>query len=395
MKKVLGLVAVATLVASPAGAQSLFATRGLGIPIASVGARARALGGIGTGLLGLEMSFVNPADVAGIGLRGVSASLQPGTAHPDVGGQSGDISAARFPLIRAVYPLGDRGVISVGFGSLLDQSWGVRLVSEETIGDETVPVTDVIKATGSVARMYIGGAYQLSPSFAIGLGGGIHTGGLERRVTRTFEDSTAGLRQFDTSLRWDYGGLFGSAGVRFDVPGVARAGASITMSQKLDITGREVNARNEEADIPMRISAGASGALSSDLMATAGLEWSGGAAGKLFQAGDATALQRNTWRYGGGLEFGGLGRTGRSFPIRLGANLTQLPYYDEGETPGTEKSLALGMGFRLANSTAGPLAVADLALERGSRSGLVSTNLPDGLSERFWRVTFSISLFGN
>jgi hypothetical protein len=53
-----------------------------------------------------------------------------------------------------------------------------------------------------------------------------------------------------------------------------------------------------------------------------------------------------------------------------------------------------GIGFRLAGDDLGPLAVADIGVERGGRSGLASTDLPDGLTESFWRFTFSLSLFG-
>jgi hypothetical protein len=321
--------------------------------------------------------------------------LQPGTASPSVGGQSGDISAARFPLIRAIYPLSERLVLSVGFGSYLEQSWGVRLTSEEVIGDETVQVTDVIEANGAVARLSAGVAYRVTPSLALGVAGGLYTGNLDRRVSRTFGDSTAALIPFDTRLGWNYHGTFGSAGIRVDLRDAFRFGASVTLSQKLEIDGIQEDARDDEARIPIRLAAGASGTISSTILAVASAEWNGGEEGAVFQATDANALQRDTWRVGGGIEYGGL-QSGRNiYPIRIGANWTQLPFYNAGETPGDERALGIGIGFRLAGDEAGPLAVADIAVERGKRSGLESTAIPGGLKESFWRLTFSLSLFGS
>ena len=60
------LMLCSTLTAS---AQSLFATRGLGVPVSPVDARVAALGGMGVGLLGFHTSMVNPAELAGLSRR--------------------------------------------------------------------------------------------------------------------------------------------------------------------------------------------------------------------------------------------------------------------------------------------------------------------------------------
>lgn len=388
-----GLLLLFTAVA-PLPAQSLFSMRGLGLPSAPVGARARALGGIGAGLIGFDMSWGNPATIAGLGRRGIVASLQPGQATPEIEGSKGSISAARFPLIRMVYPVSARLVTSLGYGALLEQSWGIQLSGQEIIGGDTIDTEDVIEATGAVARVGLGVAYQVSPSLAVGLTAGIHTGNLDRRVSRTFGDTATTLRRFDTRLQWNYSGTFGTVGMRYDMADILRAGASITLNRDLEIEGQGGDARDDRVDMPIQLIAGASGALSSTLVLATGLEWSGGASGRVFNAADAKALRRNTWHVGGGLEYQGWGSGTRTYPIRLGINWAQLPYYDEGESPASEWAAAVGIGFRLAGDLAGPLAVADVTVERGSRSGFESAALPGGLTESFWRWTFSLSLFG-
>jgi hypothetical protein len=114
----------------------------------------------------------------------------------------------------------------------------------------------------------------------------------------------------------------------------------------------------------------------------------------VFNAADAVSFNRDTWRMGGGFEYTGWRGTTRTYPIRLGGSWAHLPYYDEGETPGTEWAAALGWGFHVTGDSASPLASLDMAIERGGRSGLESTANPGGLTESFWRWTFSLSLFG-
>jgi hypothetical protein len=396
MNRSIGITFVALSVLAPVAplaGQSLFATRGLGLPTAPVDARARALGGIGLGLLGLNTSLVNPADVAGLGRRGIAAVLQPGTASAEIGGETGDLDASRFPVVRVMYPFSSRLVASIGYGSMLEQSWGVTEDRVEEIGADSVAVTDVIQSTGGIARMSIGVAYQVAPSLSIGLAGGMHTGNLDRRITRSFADTTIGLLPFETRLRWDYRGLFATGGVRIDVPDVVRLSSSITLSEDLDINGRDEEARDDRVKMPVRINAGASGALSSTLLLALGGEYTGGGTARLFQATDATSMRRSTWRLGGGLEYEGIGSAARSLPIRLGGSWSQLPYFAQDEAPATEWAASFGVGFRVQPGQG--LAVGDLTIERGNRSGLESTALPGGLSESFWRVTISLSLFGN
>src|SRR5690606_37403261 len=114
-----------------ASAQSLFATRGLGVPVLPVDARGAALGATGIGLLGFHTSMVNPAELAGISRRGVSAALQPVSTSVDVDGAEDGTSGTRFPLLNVLYPVSGRLVLSLGYGGYLDQTWGIVSESEQ------------------------------------------------------------------------------------------------------------------------------------------------------------------------------------------------------------------------------------------------------------------------
>ncbi|MCI0432788.1 MAG: hypothetical protein L0271_03950 [Gemmatimonadetes bacterium] len=385
----------ALLNASQAAAQSLFATRGMGLPVHAVDARARGLGGIGVGLLGFHTSIVNPAEIGGLSRRGVSASLQPTTSSSEVEGQSGEVSGARFPGIRILYPFSPQLTVSLGYGGFLEQSWGIQIEHHERIGSDSIAVRDVIQSTGGVAQLSLAAGWA-GASWAVGGAVGLYTGNLDRRVSRTFADTASDLVPFDSRLRWRFRGPFATVGGRVDIAGAARIGASVTTGGELEVDGLESAARDDETSLPARITVGASALLSSLWLVSAGAEWAGvgGEPERAFNAGDALALRRNTWRIGGGAEYAGIQTAERSYPLRIGGSYSQLPYYNMGETPATEWSASLGMGFRLAGDAAIPLAVADVTLERGRRSGLETAERPGGLTESFWRFTFTLSLFG-
>ena len=110
-------VLVASALPAQLQAQSLFATRGLGVPITASDARAAALGGIGVGLSGFNFTMENPADVAGLLRRGATATLQPTWNNMELDGQSDRVGGSRFPLIRVFYPLNPRLAASLGYGA--------------------------------------------------------------------------------------------------------------------------------------------------------------------------------------------------------------------------------------------------------------------------------------
>jgi hypothetical protein len=397
MKRIAVVAALCgSFIATPAAAQSLFATRGLGVPVAPVDARARALGGVGVGLFGLNTSLVNPAEVAGLGRRGVAAALQPLAGNAEFEGADGALRGTRFPLMRILYPVQEgRLVFSAGYGSYLDQSWGVTRAGTEVIGGQSLEVTDVVQATGGIAQGTLSAAYAVTPRIAVGFGAGLYTGSLERSVNRTFTDVTQDLLPFATQTRWEYSGPFASIGVRWDADPSLRIAASMTTGGDLRARALTTDANDGTFRLPTRVNAGASGWLSPDLLAAVsverGLLGAGPAQVDAMMPGSQT---HGTWRVGGGLEYEGVRSTIRTFPIRLGAQWAELPYANPGESTPTEWSAALGLGFRLAVDELGPLAVVDTSLERGGRSGLVSDRFTDGLNESFWRFTVSLALFG-
>ena len=370
--------------ATPVTAQSLFSTRGLGVPVAPVDARAAALGGIGVGLIGFHTSPINPAELAGVSRRGVSAALQPIAATASVDGAEDGVQASRFPLISIIYPVRRNLVSSLSYGAYLDQSWGVISETDVTFGERTVTAIDVLRSRGGVAQARLNVAYELSPGLAVGVGLGLLTGNVERTAARTFADTSRLLVPFNDTRRWHYNAPLAAGGVRWDIAGRVRLAASAMVGGELSANGEgEVEDRTYGA--PIEIAGGASARLSSVLLGTAGALWS------RMPDVEANTTSRSALRLGGGVEYQGVRSGQRVYPLRLGARWAQLPYHAPDEDPASEWGAGLGLGFRLGDP-AEPAAVADLAIERGGRSGL-GTAADDPIRESIWRFTFSLSLF--
>jgi hypothetical protein len=387
------LVACLTLWAVPATAQSLFSATGLGIPQDATDARARILGGLGIGLLGLNASLVNPASPAGTLRKGASAVMVSSPRTASLGNERGYATSTRFPLVRVVLPFATRWVATAAYGGFLDQSWAIRSDRMEAIGPDTVPVVDNIQSTGGVGQYRIGLAYALGPRIALGIAAGGYSGQQQIILHRQFTDTTTltEVESFQSRLARSYYAPLISAGVRWDPVTFARLGASVTVPGKLSVKVEQGIFEDRTVPLPVQVAGGASAYLSPGLLLAASARWSGWSV-----ANDAlttantpagVAAARDTWEVGGGLEYGSAARQSRAMPVRVGFRYAQLPFSFNGQVP-SEWAVGGGLGLRAGPST-DPQALIDLGVERGARGSTAN----GGLQETFWRISLSVSLF--
>ena len=392
MKRALTLFAFAFLLPVAAQAQSLFGTQGLGTPVPGIDARARALGLNGVGLLGFSTSLLNPAEQGGMLRRGVSASFQPWSGNVELNGEEGDVSGTRFPVIAAYYPMG-RITFTLGYSGVFDQSWAIVASSEGVFGADTVGITDVVRSTGGIGEVKVGAAYALNDRLSIGAAAGFHTGNVVRNITREYEDSV--FVPFESSDTWGYSGPTASVGVRWDPMPQVRVGASLAWSGTLEATPDSGTIGTHSYDMPLRMHAGASAQIAPRLLlAVTGSFASYGSGSYTSPGGSANTVAKSTSEFGAGLEWSQLRTATRVFPLRLGVRRATLPFHNQNETEATEFTVSGGIGLRLVEDDFGPLAVADIGVENGTRKGWEGTSSVDGLSEKFWRVTVSVSVFG-
>jgi hypothetical protein len=394
-----GVVLLVAVMPSIAEAQSLFGSRGLGVPTEGYDARARALGVSGVGLLGLTTSLINPAEPAGILRRGVSAAFQPWSGSFEVEGEEDDISATRFPLISIFYPT-RFGVFTLGYAAVLEQSWAVISEGREIVGTDTVLTRDLLQHTGGIGQLRLGLARRLNETVSVGGAVGLYTGNIDRGIRRAFPDSSElGYIPFESHTRWSYTGPLASLGVRWDPGADLRLGATFTWSGTLKAKPTEGSDVEYEYDMPLRFDAGASGRIGRNLVAALSGSLTTWTSDDYRTPGSitATAAEKQV-EIGGGLEYTELRSGTRIFPLRIGARTTKLPFHFAEEEAPSEWAIRGGIGFRLVEDDFGPLAVADVGAERVSREGLAGNGgngaNQGGLQESFWRFTISVSLFG-
>ncbi|HEX7050590.1 MAG TPA: hypothetical protein VF188_10345 [Longimicrobiales bacterium] len=386
MRRPLAFVLVLAATAPPAAAQSIFASEGLGVPVAPLDARARALGGIGVGLLGPNASLVNPAAAVEYLLRGATAGYQSSDRSIDLDGAQGDAGSSRFPLLHVLYPIGQSVVASAGYGSFLDQSWAVFSQRQAILGSDTLTVRDLIDSEGAIAQLRIGAGYRLTSTLAVGAAAGLYTGHISRVVARSFPDSLGtDLRPVRNEAEWSQRAPLVAAGFRWDPAPILRLAGAVTWAGTLHGHADDPDVDDFDIDLPLQVTAGASALLTPGVLAAVSGRWAGwsDASGDTDFIGSAD----DAWEIGAGLELGGDPRAGTGFPIRLGYHYERFPFRFGSQVP-TEWSAALGFGTRFVPTDAGPLASIDAVLERGGRTANGS-----GLSEDFWRFTLSIAAF--
>jgi hypothetical protein len=352
-------------------------------------------------LPGLNASLVNPADLAGIVRRGVSATIQPYYGSDRLGDAQDNLAATRFPEIQLIYPFRTNMVLSLGWGGFLDQTWSVFANGVETVGGLPVDTRDEIRSTGGLSQLRLSYAYQVSKKFSVGAFAGLFTGGVQRLLTRTFSD-TLNFATFTETNNWDYRATLGGVGFHWDPGADTRIAGVVSGSTQLQANGRTIDALNARYDMPVRVAFAASQVIGPRLLAVGSAQWTNWntttnfAAPGTLQAAPISA--RKTWELGGGLEWERLRSPTRVFPLRFGFRYAQLPFTPASITGVTgtapkEISGAVGLGLRLASDEFGPLAVADISVERGQRSGWDGA-FTGGLTENFWRISASINLFG-
>jgi hypothetical protein len=326
--------------------------------------------------------------------RGVSASFQPWTGTTEFQGESDNIAATRFPLISIMYPT-RLGVFTLGYSGVLDQSYALIAQGEEVLGTDTIATRDLIQTVGGIGQLRLGFSRYVSRRLALGASVGLYTGNIDRGLSRSYPDSTLGLREFETHTRWDYSGPQASFGARWDPMADLRVGASVTWSGALKAKPQEGSSTEYEYDMPLRFAVGASGRVGNSLIAAVAGSWTSWTSDDYRTPGNVGGTPaEQQMEIGGGLEWEQLRRGNRVFPLRVGARTSKLPFHLVGEEAPSEWAVSGGIGLRLVEDDFGPLAVADIGVERGTREGLTSTTAPDGLKETFWRFTVSLSLFG-
>jgi hypothetical protein len=377
--------------------QSLTSVSGPGYPWVPTDARTMALDGLGVGLKGWSSGFGNPAAIAHAGRRGAVVVLENVDRTVRLGDQEDEIGTTRFPLLNVVFPAGGL-VFTGGYGSYLDQSWGLIREGELLVGDAAIESFDIMESVGGVGRLQVGVAAPLGERLGVGATVGLHTGSQRVNYQRRFDPAAATpLEPYVENMSWRYSGPVAQVGAVWDPLAILRVGGSVTWAGTLTGEPVEGRATRRELELPLQVSGGASGFLVPGLLASVSARWSGwsvteaGAIGVPSEA--VTPSSQDTWELGGGLEWAP-DRPGatRTYPLRIGAQYRQLPFGFVDAAP-SEWVWGGGIGM-VIGPPANPLGLVDLTVQRGSRTAAGTAAMGD-LREDMWRIALSLSLFGS
>lgn len=377
------VVALVLLAAAPASGQSLFSSGGLGLVADPKDARGSALGGVGLGLPGNEISWFNPAGAVGLPAAGLRVSFQLDGYDAAFSDRTSSGSTARFPLLIGAFPFGERWAVTAGFAGLLDQNWAFEQLDTLVVGQDSVLVTDRVSSEGGASRARLGVAYRVLPTLAVGLGGELFTGGVRRVSGRVFPGQAAPVC---CSASWTYSGAGVLGSLEWRPSGAVAVAASGSAGGSLDADATSgAGAADRSYDLPVMFNAGASARVAPNLLVALGTEWSGWSSldGALVDQGGS----RDSWSVHGGIEAEVFQLLGQPLPVRLGARTEALPFRWAGATNdwANERAITAGTGLVLG----GGAARMDISAERGERGSEAA-----GLKETYWRLLFSATVLG-
>lgn len=369
--------------AAPAGAQSIFANRGLGLVSEPVDARGSGLGGVQLGLGRGEISWSNPAEMTGLLAPGLRAVFQMDDFSTDYGTRRLSGSTARFPLIVGAFPFG-RWVLSAGYGSFLDQNWAIEQTDTMVFGGDSTLVIDRLSSQGGVARLRVGASYMLTEPISLGLALDAYTGVSQREFGRFFDPAQ---RPPCCTVEWRYTGFGATAGAAWSPSEALDVSAAASFGGTLEAESDSAGIAGGSYSIPTSFRLGGSGQVTPNTLVAASIGWTGW--GTLDDELASVGGARDAWNVSGGIEWDGVRLRETAVPVRLGARYSAMPF--SWGQPGAstafpdERALTAGLGLTLA----GGAARGDLSFELGRRGGTDA-----GISETFSRIVFSVTALG-
>ena len=384
-----GLLAVATLLAiattREAGAQSFLGFRALGVPVGAAGGRAIALGNLGIGLAGVEVSASDPSAAARLPVPTISFSMQPTWGDFELDGQSGTTQTTRFPLLGIGYPvLSLGGTVTLSLAGYMEQRWVGQRVRTIDLGGIDVPADDRFETNGGSSVARLGWAQRLGDRLSVGASVGAYVGRLDQEFDRTLDSLVVGndVRSYVEGSAWQYSGYTFSAGFGADPHELIHLAAAAEWSGDLKETPHEdTQGGTNEYSIPLRLLAGVTGRLSQRLhlnTSVAYQDWSGADG---FAEG---VISDKKLSYGAGIEVQLIQQETRSFPMRFGYRHVAPPFRYAEDDP-VESAWTIGLGVNLVEVEGTRFGWMDIGFERGTRSSVP-------LNENFWRGTVSLGI---
>ncbi len=378
---------------SPLRADSRFAAPHLGLPVGSMDARSRGMGGVGTALGGESFSFTNPARTINFWRSGFSGGMSQDYTTMEDGAGSYDTRSSNFLGLRGIFPSYYGFVLGFGLRQWRDMNYEYT----DTVDVDFLenPVARHMESEGSLYLGRLSVARNLGDHLALGLGIDWMFGEAERTRTMQFFPSGDFVNSRD-AFNDKYSFVRPTLGL-FSTFGRTNFGfswsASVDGDQERELIYRENNQYSgilveqaKKLEFPTNWRLGVSHRIGSSLVVASDLEFEGWGDSDLQLENPVIAGDQWTWCLGAEL----LPRRGegtpwyRAFPVRAGYSRTTYGYEIGGDRVG-EQVFSLGVGSYFGRNNG----LLNVALEYIDRE----VDNPAYPKEDVIRVMVSLSLF--
>ncbi len=357
----------------------LLGEAGLGRRMRPLDARARAMGASAVALHGGNLSAVNPASAVHLTIAGAWATFMPENRSVK-GAARGDFRTQDVPLIRIGWPVSERWIASVGFGSFLDQDFGVQFVDTLTLSTGDIEFQETRTADGGISQFRFELAGIMAERWSLGLAANLYSGEVRRSVTRAFE-AASGFTTYTSQAAIEYRGWGFALGTELEPVPEMLVGAVFGWGFGLDVENDSTGASGE-VGLPLALDVGASWQLTPDFIVAMQAGWEDWSTIR----DDAPETGANdVWRFGAGAELKAISGTSSEVFVRAGASFERRPFRLQSGWP-WERAFGFGLGLHLANGRAR----LDGTMELGRRGDIERENV----EESFTRLSVSLAVFG-
>ncbi|NUO64499.1 MAG: hypothetical protein HOQ26_17050 [Gemmatimonadaceae bacterium] len=321
------ILALSLLAGAPLGAQGVASVQGFGYPTGQLGARAGSTGGALTEFD--ETTPLNPATVLGWQAAGLHFQYEPEFRTNTVPGGTFRTVANRIPVVVAALPLGSRAALALSLSSLLDRTWATSSVSRQSVGAESLYVSQTSSSDGGMndIRLALGwsAAKWVSVGVAahamVGLDRFTQTVVLSRADPRTTTTTSSEFSPYGQQADIRFSGSALSAGVLLRPYRTISLGVSGRMGQSVRLTRRD--SLVARADIPNRLGAGLAYEVAARTLLAADVEWIGWSA---LAPLSTDSKPHDALGWSAGIEAPGPRFAGRALTVRAGFHHRPLAY---------------------------------------------------------------------
>lgn len=354
--------AVVLLLPALADGQGTVGAQGLGYPPGQYSTLARSTAGAVAEFD--PSSPLNPASIANLNTTAIFLHYAPESRRVTSVNGSDEARVERFPLVGAIVPFSERGVVGITASTLLDRSWATTQVTDAN--DEGLGIVEHFSSRGAINDVRLAGAWSVNRYLQVGVGAHAFIG--SNRLTASRTDQAGGDVYFEQQSELGYSGLGASAGVLWNPSRIFAVGVSALAGGNL--RAEVADSIVAEASVPSRASLSLRYSGISGAMLAARASWHGWSA--MDGLGGSGLDARDGWEYAVGADVEGPSIFGTALALRAGSRWRDLPFGVLGAQP-TEHAISGGVGMLLGRGRV----LVDLSVERASREAASA-------SERAW-----------